>query len=152
MATAPDALRLYVYMRVSQVPPTVEIEFPNEQLAMRYRSSIQVTKTLPQLRQRSKVVAITIPKSVIDIETTRSFQAFILHFDQPESAAQWQDALCRPVEDHPRQVFIRQYWDAAQLVDLERNLPLVASPGVKRSQPERAGPLPKSAKLSRTKT
>lgn len=108
-----NPLRLYVYIRVTQLPATLEIEFPTEELARRYKSSIEgmQTKALPSSRQKPKIVAVELPRSVIDLETNRGLQGFVLHFDKGEDAAGWVDAVCRPVQGHERQVFVKQYWD-----------------------------------------
>ncbi|OIW25701.1 hypothetical protein CONLIGDRAFT_647439 [Coniochaeta ligniaria NRRL 30616] len=137
-----SGLRLYVYIRVTTRPATVEIEFPSIQLAQRYRSSIEKmrTKVLPSSRQKPKVVAVELPPSVTDLETNRSMQAFVLHFKQGEDAAKWADAVCRRVKDHPRQIFIKQYWDRVD--ELEQRLPSVVP---KPSLPDRAGSPPTQA-------
>lgn len=140
------SIRLYIYIRISRFPSTVDIEFPTEMLARRYRTSIQETKELDVPRQTANVVAVTIPSSVIDLETNRSLQGFILHFDRADDAERWQDAICIGVKDHPRQVLIQQYWEGEAIGDLERNLP--PSEPLTIHALERAGPPPGAAKGS----
>ncbi|KAL5354174.1 hypothetical protein ACLOAV_000259 [Pseudogymnoascus australis] len=161
MPTAPNrysttvhSLRLYVYIRITRLPAVVEVEFPEAELllAQRYRESISGTKILAPVRQKPYVVAFELPDSVIELETSRSLRALLLHFDTPRDATNFGDAICFPLKDHPRQVFIKQDWGRAEVAGLEESLPRLASVVVERSTkpPERAGTPPGEARSSRT--
>ncbi|KAK3361502.1 hypothetical protein B0T24DRAFT_641730, partial [Lasiosphaeria ovina] len=158
MSTAPGrysttvgSLRLYVYIRITQRPAVVEVEFPKAEvvLAERYRESISGTKRLLPANHKLHVVAFELPRSVIELETNKSLRAFLLHFDTTSDAAKFEDAICFTVKDHPRQVFIKQYWDPAEVVVLEERLPKLVPAVVEWPRPpERAGTPPGEARGS----
>lgn len=120
---APTDLRLYVYL-ITQQPLRLEIVFPNEQLARRYRSSVEDGKIMSASRQKSKTVAVQLPYGVAYVETNRSLGGFVLHFDNEKGAASWTDAVCRPIKAHPRQILVKQYWSGED--ELEREIAAMA--------------------------
>ncbi|KAB5585209.1 hypothetical protein GE09DRAFT_18839 [Coniochaeta sp. 2T2.1] len=126
-----DAVRLYVYVHVTQEPPTVDIEFPwdHRALAKRYRHSIDRSKKrlCPEVADRLNVVSFHLPSSVVRLSTSRWLHAIILHFGEEADAADWSDAVCVPVRGHPRQLYIRQYWEADHWAEL--NLRFSGQPG-----------------------
>lgn len=159
MPTAPNrypiivgSLRLYVYIRVTRHPAVVEVEFPETEvlLAQRYRESISNIKILAPAREKPYVVTFELPDSVIELETSKSLRAFLLHFNTSRDAAKFEDAICFPVNKHPRQVYIKQYWDRAEVVELEKSLSRLAPVVVERwtKPPERAGTPPGEARAS----
>ncbi|KAB5528029.1 hypothetical protein GE09DRAFT_411927 [Coniochaeta sp. 2T2.1] len=124
MTTSPeyDAARLYVYIHITQHPPTVDIEFPwdHREVAKRYRHSIDRSKKrlCPEVADRSNLVSFHLPSSVVRLSTSRWLHAIILHFKEEADAAAWSDAVCVPVRGHPRQLYIRQYWKAEHWAEL----------------------------------
>ncbi|KAM7222679.1 hypothetical protein V8F06_001866 [Rhypophila decipiens] len=121
-----SGLRLYVYLRVTRFPAVVEIEFPDTQtgrsLARRYLQSITRTKELPADRQRPHIVAFHLDPSITDISASKYPSGLVLHFDSSTEASHFEDDICLPVHAHPRQLFVKQYWDDREAALLDRSL------------------------------
>ncbi|KAM7201627.1 hypothetical protein V8F33_003176 [Rhypophila sp. PSN 637] len=143
-------LRLYVYIRVTRSPAVVEIEFPDTQsgrsLARRYLQSITRTKELPADRQRPHRVAFHLNPSITDISASKYPSGLVLHFDTSAEARHFEDDICLPVHGHPRQLFIKQYWDDREAASLDRSLSksrmTVEITETVYTRPERAGTPP----------
>lgn len=149
--------RLHVYIRITGGSAVVEVVFPKAEflLAQRYRESISNTKEPVPALEKPYVVAFKLPGSVIKLETSGSLEALLLHFDTRNDATNFKDAICLPVNKHPYQVYIKQYWGQAEVAGLEESLPSLATVVVERSTkpPERAGTAPGRARSSsRTRT
>ncbi|KAK4211280.1 hypothetical protein QBC37DRAFT_427318 [Rhypophila decipiens] len=146
-----SGLRLYVYIRVTRFPAVVEIEFPDTEtgrsLARRYLQSITRAKELPADRQRPHIVAFHLNPSITDILASKYPSGLVLHFENSAEARQFEDDICLPVAEHPRQLFIKQYWDDKEADLLARTLSLRSRLMVEITEtvstlPERAGTPP----------
>jgi len=154
LSFAEQGLRLKVYIDTTKVPLTVEIEFPNADLAARYRRSIQGKKVLPEHRQESMIVAFELPPTVQKLETNGGYGCFIVHFDQNQqkSADRWADVICREMKKYPHQMNILQYFDKEGRERVERYLSRYAPLNIEEP-PQPAGSLPEPpAKLPTSPT
>jgi len=150
LSSMPDthSLRLYVDINITTKPLRIEIEFPDERLAHRYRESIRKTKVLPREDQEPKVVVFELPGSARSLESSRSLQAFIVHFKEKRDADEWADHVCLHVKDHERQVMIKQYWSEDEEATLKKHLPRYMPPPPPPPA-NRAGTPPGEARRSR---
>ncbi|KAF9876552.1 hypothetical protein CkaCkLH20_05960 [Colletotrichum karsti] len=150
-----DALRLYVYLHFSNNTTTVEVEFPSTEkdLAEAYRQSIRRHKDLELSRDDGNIVAFELPPSATDVSTTRSARAIIVHFKRSNDAKRWADAICRPVADSSHQVYVKQYWNEADLAGLRESLNTSSSssppkPSLLKPSSDRGGAPPRPALTS----
>ncbi|KAL9615907.1 MAG: hypothetical protein Q9160_009167 [Pyrenula sp. 1 TL-2023] len=87
----------------------IRLEFPDSDLAKRYYATIEARKA--HSRVNNDQVTIDFPISAHGLEMSKSLGGFVLMFHDETSAAAWQDAVCRAVEDRPKEVYIKQYWE-----------------------------------------
>jgi len=141
------SLRLYVDIDITKKPLSVEIEFPDEPLAHRYRESIR-RKALPPKKHKPKTVVFELPDSAYSLESSRKLEAFVVHFDSKRDAEEWADHICRPVKGHEYQVMIKQYWSEDEVENLIDHLPRYRPPPPPPPE-DRAGTPPGEARASR---
>ncbi|KAK2779149.1 hypothetical protein CKAH01_11408 [Colletotrichum kahawae] len=115
-----DTRRLRVFIRVKHTPVTIDIEFSDDHLAKCYYHSIKGSKKLQM--GKPCIVRMELPHSAVDLEMSRSLGAIIVHFDSGNNAKRWIDNICRPVQDQPRQVYLKQYWADADFEKLKAAL------------------------------
>ena len=143
-----NGLRLYVDINIATKPLRVEVEFPDENLARRYRESIRKTKVLPREDQKPKVVAFELPASARWLESNRTLQGFIVHFNEKKDADAWADHICLHVKGHERQIVIKQYWSEDEEAALKKHLPQLMPPPPPPPPKNRAGTPPGDAQRS----
>ncbi|KAK3314839.1 hypothetical protein B0H66DRAFT_563768 [Apodospora peruviana] len=114
--------RIRVYVRFKDLKPVVDFVFETEGQLQQYQrvTTALGVKRIVSVDPRSRSIRVEVPPRAREVESSRSLNGFILHFERESEASAWIDPICRPVPNCPKVVVIQQYWDQGDLGEVLR--------------------------------